>query len=85
MPRKPSNQAHRPATREDFQRILGELDDPKVISVLELHPSVEDLEEAAMCLAGDHDVLAKSGHHVSALASQVVEILTEDEEERRAQ
>ena len=58
---------------------MGELDDPKVIEVLELNPSVEDLEEAAICLAGDHDVLAKSGHHVSATASRVVEILTAED------
>jgi hypothetical protein len=38
-----------------------------------------------MCLAGDHDVLAKSGHHVSATAGRIVEILGEDAEERRPQ
>ncbi len=81
MSTKSTSSATRPATREDFERILGNLDDPKVIDILELNPTVADLEEAAMCVAGDHDVLAKSGHHVSAVAAQVVEILTADEEE----
>jgi len=83
MPRKAhsSDEAHRPARREDFHRILGELDDPRIIAVLELNPTVADLEEAAMSLAGDDDVLAKGGHKASPVAGQVVEILAADEEE----
>jgi hypothetical protein len=69
------------ANRDDLQRILGDLSEPKLIEILELKPSVEDLEEATMCLAGDHDVLAKSGHHVSATAGRIVEILAEREED----
>jgi len=89
MSKKPArpDPIHRPASREDFHRILGELDDPRVIEVLALNPSVQDLEEAAICMAGDHDVLAKSGHHVSHAASRVIEILTaadEEEPPRRA-
>jgi hypothetical protein len=80
-----SDEAHRPATREDFRRILGELDEPRVIDVLELHPTVADLEEAAICLAGDQDVLGKEGHRVSLLANQVVEILSADEGEELQQ
>ncbi|MBS0525810.1 MAG: hypothetical protein JSS04_19430 [Proteobacteria bacterium] len=74
------------ASRADLQRILGDLSEPKLIEILELGPSVEDLEEATLCLAGDHDILAKSGHHVSATAGRIVEILAEgeDEEERRS-
>ncbi|SKA35899.1 hypothetical protein SAMN02745126_05743 [Enhydrobacter aerosaccus] len=81
MSTKSTSSAMRPATREDFQRLLGTLDDPKVIDILELKPTVADIEEAAVCVAGDHDVLAKSGHHVSAVAAKVVEILTADEDE----
>lgn len=71
------------ASRDDLQRILGSLSEPKLIEILELKPSVEDLEEATMCLAGDSDILAKSGHHVSATAGRIVEILAESEEEER--
>ncbi len=79
---KPAAKPHHAApTADDLRRILGELEDPKVIEILELNPEVADLEEAAMCMAGDHDVLAKSGHHVSATAGKIVEILTADEED----
>jgi hypothetical protein len=83
MSKKPArpDQIHRPASRDDFHRILGELEDPGVIEVLALNPSVQDLEEAAICMAGDHDILAKSGHHVSSTASRIVEILTAADEE----
>jgi len=60
---------------------MGELDEPRVIDVLELHPTVADLEEAAICLAGDQDILGKQGHPVSLRADQVVEILSADEAE----
>lgn len=84
MSKKPSSRGAgvpRTATRDDLRRVLGELDDPKVVEILELNPSVADLEEATMCMAGDHDILAKSGHHVSATAGRIVEILGADEEE----
>ena len=79
MPRTPTTAS--PASRDDLQRILGELSDPKLIEILELNPTIADLEEATMCMAGDQDILAKSGHHVSATAGRIVEILGEAEEE----
>ena len=81
MPRTPSTTLT--ASRHDLRRILGELSDPKLIEILELNPTVADLEEATMCMAGDHDVLARSGHPISAAAGRIVEILREDEEEDR--
>lgn len=78
-------EANRPATREDLRRILGELEDPRVIDVLELHPTVADLETAAICLAGDQDVLGKDRHPVSPVAKEVVDILSDDEEDDRQQ
>ena len=70
-----------PATRADFHRILGSLEDPKIIDILKLNPTVEDLEQAAVCAAGDHDVLAKDGHQASNVAVRVAEIITADEED----
>ena len=69
-----------PATRADFHRVLGSLEDPKIIDILKLNPTVEDLEQAAMCAAGDHDVLAKDGRQVSNVAVRVAEIIAADEE-----
>ena len=71
------------AGREDLRRVLGDLDDPKVMEILALKPSVTDLEEANVCLAGDHDVLAKRGHHPSARAVRIAEILAPDDGDDR--
>lgn len=84
MSSKPSafpTASQQPASRADFHRILGSLEDPKIIDILELKPTVEDLEQAAMCVAGDHDVLAKDGHPVSSVAARVAEIIAADEED----
>lgn len=68
-------------SQEDIRRILGRLDDAKVAEILKLSPSLADVETAAMCLAGDHDVLAKSAHHTSGIAGSIVEIVADGEED----
>ncbi|MGZ5912282.1 MAG: hypothetical protein ACXWLB_20565 [Reyranella sp.] len=60
---------------------MGDLNDATVTEILALKPTVVDLEDVAICKAGDHDVLAKSGHHVSATAASIIELLAEEEEE----
>ena len=69
-----------PAASSEVRRILGELEDDKVAEILALRPTVADLEDVAVCMAGDHDVLAKSGHHVPATAARIVELLAQQEE-----
>lgn len=63
------------ASTADIRRILGDLDDVKVTQIHALKPTVPDLEDVACCMTGDHDVLAKSGHHVPAIAAQIIEML----------
>lgn len=46
-----------------------------------LNPSLADLDDVAVCMAGDHDVLAKSGHHVPVTAARIVELLSDEEQE----
>ncbi|MBY0320839.1 MAG: hypothetical protein K2X72_19100 [Reyranella sp.] len=82
-----TGQPQRLATSDDLRRILGELDDPEVIEILELAPTVADLKEAMTCLAGDDDVLAGEEHPVSVAARRIVEIMTaaaEEDEHLRA-
>lgn len=67
------------AGRDDLRRVLGEMSEPKLIEILELNPTVADLEEATMCMAGDQDILGRSGHPISATAGLIVEILAEGE------
>lgn len=67
--------------RDDLKRILGELDDSKVVEILALRPTIPELEEAAVWAAGNGDVLAKSGRPLGRVAATIVDIMTADEEE----
>lgn len=81
MTKQPSSDGARPAASADIRKILGDLDDAKVAEILALKPSLADLDDVAVCMAGDHDVLAKSGHHVPLTAARIVELLADEEQE----
>jgi hypothetical protein len=68
------------ATSDDVARILGNLDPIKMLPIMELRPTILDIEEASMWLAGDRDVFGP-GLPLQGVASQIVAILTADEEE----
>jgi hypothetical protein len=68
------------ATRGDIKDILGERDDGTVMAIMSFEPTVEDLEEAAMWLAGDRDVFG-AGRPLQRIAGEIVTILTAGEEE----
>jgi len=70
----------KPATEEDVKSIFGDLDATKLLPILALRPTVADLEEALMWLGGDPDVFG-AGPPLKGVASQVVTILTADEED----
>ncbi len=70
------------ASAEDVRRILGEVDDAKVIDIMALHPTVRDVELASMWLAGDADVFG-AGQPLPELAGEIVALLTADEEDER--
>jgi hypothetical protein len=69
------------ATRDDLLRLVGDVDERKVLDILALRPTVAEIEEAALWAAGNGDVLAKGGHSLSSTAAAVLDILTADEEE----
>ena len=71
---------HHSATAEDVTRILGQLDATKMLPILALRPTIADVEEASMWLGGDRDVF-EPGHPIKGVASRIVTILTENEEE----
>ena len=71
---------HRPATHDDVRSILGDLDETKMLPILALRPTVADVEEASFWLGGDADVFG-AAEPLGATASQIVTILTADEEE----
>jgi hypothetical protein len=69
------------ATAEDVRRILGELDDTTVVSILALQPSVGQIEAARLWLNGSGDVLAKEGRPLDGVVAAIFDMLDVDEEE----
>jgi hypothetical protein len=68
------------ATSDDVARILGDLDPSKMLSIIALRPTILDVEEASMWLAGDRDVFGP-GLPLQGVPSEIIAILTADEEE----
>ncbi len=71
---------HGIATSDDVARILGNLDETKMLPILALRPTIADVEEASVWLGGDRDVFGP-GEPLKGIASRIVTILTADEEE----
>ncbi len=63
------------ATSDDLHRILGKLEAPRVVEILDLAPTVTDVEEAVSCLVGDDDSIAGKAPCDSVVARKIVEIL----------
>lgn len=68
------------ASADDVKRILGNLDDAKLLGIMALRPSVLDVQEAALWLAGDADIFG-AGQPLKLVAGNIIAILTADEEE----
>lgn len=68
------------AAADDVRRILGDLDDAKLLGIMALRPTVADVEEASLWLAGDSDIFG-AGRPLKPVAGEIVAILTADEEE----
>jgi hypothetical protein len=69
-----------PALAEDIRRILGSLDSDKAVAIMALQPTIAELEEASLWLAGDTDVFGAGGL-LKAVAGRIVDILTAGEDE----
>ena len=68
------------ATADDVRRILGTLDEAKLLDIVALRPTILDVEEASVWLAGDSDIFG-AGRPLPTAAGEIVAILTADEEE----
>lgn len=71
------------ATPEDIRRVFGDLDNDKVLDIIALRPTIQDLEHASLWLAGDSDVYG-AGTPLPASAGDIVAIVTANEENDRA-
>jgi len=80
MKRTATASSNKPATYDDVRSILGDLDETKLLPIPALPPTLADVEKASIWLGGDADVFGAS-EQLSATASQIVTILTSDEDE----
>jgi hypothetical protein len=77
---KPDSSAAALATRNDIKSILGDIDPAEMLAIIALKPTIADIEEASVWLDGDPDVFG-AGKAVQGVTSEIVAILTENEEE----
>lgn len=68
------------ATRDDIKAILGDIDPADMLAIVELRPTIADIEAASLWLAGDADVFG-AGEPLKSTAADIVTILTEGEDE----
>ena len=80
MPKPDSGGSLAVATRDDVKDVLGIVDPAKLLAIMSLRPTIADIETASMWLSGDADVFG-AGEPVKGVASDIVTILTENEEE----
>jgi len=76
----PAHDGEASAAPDDVRRILGTLDDAKLVDIMALRPTILDVEEASLWLAGDADIFG-AGQPLKPMAGEIVAILTADEEE----
>jgi len=86
MANRPTTAPNREAAAapDDIQRILGTLDEAKLLDIMALRPTIFDVEEASLWLAADSDVFG-AGRPLKPVAGEIVAILTADEEEEEPQ
>jgi len=76
----PQTQEKQHATRDEIVAILGPLDTDKLLALVELKPTVAEVEEALLWLDGDRDVFGAEPP-LKGTAAEIVTLLTADEEE----
>jgi hypothetical protein len=69
------------ATREDVVRLLGDIGDGGVVAVLELTPTLLEVEEAAAWLDARDPAMPRQRHPQTPRVAQIIEIADRDDEE----
>ena len=77
---KPNSGGTALATQDDIRGILGDIEPAEMLTIISLRPTIADIEQASVWLEGDPDVFG-AGDVVKGVASEIVAILTENEEE----
>jgi hypothetical protein len=73
------------ATHDDLVRALGDVEASKAAAILALQPTVAELEEAAVRLAGEEEDLVDNPRQAKGVVAEILNIVAIDEEneERR--
>lgn len=80
-PQKTHQEPSAVVSHDDLLRIVGDIDDSKLLAILDLQPTVAEVEEAAIWFTGGGDVLDRSGHPLTGVVASIFEILNSEEEE----
>ena len=76
-----TNDVRGSATRDDIVRLLGDIGDGAVVEVLELKPTLQEIEEAAAWLDAREPSMPRQRHPQTLRVAQIVEIADRDDEE----
>ena len=71
----------KPATGQDLEQILGNMDASTAVAILALYPSVAQIEEARIWLDGAGDVLGKEQRPLDGTVARIFDMLRAEEEE----
>lgn len=75
--RRKASEAPR-ATAGDITRLLGDMSEARISAILDLEPTIADLEQTAMWQQGYGDVLGKAGQPLAGRAAAIFDILEPD-------
>ena len=70
------------ATRADLQQILGDMDDETAVTILALHPSIAQIEEAGIWLNGGDEIAGRERRPFDAVVAQILDLVVIEEEEQ---
>ena len=63
----------------EILRLFGTIDDHRVVEILDLNPTLEDMEITAAYLANMDDVMGEERLELSGTAARIYNIVTRDE------
>ena len=67
--------------REDLKKILGDMDDATAIAILDMHPTISQVEQACFWANGQVDMLGPEQRASESVVAQIFDILTADDED----
>jgi len=60
---------------------ISTLDEGALLEILALRPTLRDVEEAALWLSGDRDIIFGAGEPLNDVVAEIVAVLSSDEDE----